>query len=222
MSAHSVAGQRLTKIRVLICDDHPMMILGVREFLSLHSHIEVIGTTTSGEEAIHMARELAPDILLIDISLPGISGIEATRGILRDIPDARIILLTMHDDEEHIRQFVRSGAYGYVLKKNTPDELIRAIETVMKGQTFISPSVASMLLKYQRKEEENGHDELSGREEEVLIWIAKGFTSKEIADKLCISVRTVSKHREMLMSKLNLHSVADLTKYAIAKKLITF
>ncbi|MBI1804684.1 MAG: response regulator transcription factor [Ignavibacteriae bacterium] len=199
-----------------------MMILGVREFLSLHSHIEVIGTTTSGEEAIHMARELAPDILLIDISLPGISGIEATRGILRDIPDARIILLTMHDDEEHIRQFVRSGAYGYVLKKNTPDELIRAIETVMKGQTFISPSVASMLLKYQRKEEENGHDELSGREEEVLIWIAKGFTSKEIADKLCISVRTVSKHREMLMSKLNLHSVADLTKYAIAKKLITF
>lgn len=210
----------IPKIRVLICDDHPMMIIGIRDFLLLQPNIEIIGTVTTGHEAIRVSKEADPDILLLDIALPDISGIEATRFILKEKPHIRIILLTMHDDDEYAKQFVKSGAKGYVLKKSSPDELIQAIDAVMNDRSFVSPSIASMILTEHRKNLWVNNYELTDREEAVIRLIAKGLTSKEIAQRLCVSTRTVGKHREALMIKLNLHSVAEITQYAITKKLI--
>ncbi|HEV8539112.1 MAG TPA: response regulator transcription factor [Bacteroidota bacterium] len=209
-------------IRVFIVDDHPMMQIGIKEVLSTHNRIQVVGFASDGEEVISRIRTLNPDIVLMDIRIPGaINGLEATAILQKQLPEVKVIILTMHDDEEYIRQFVKSGARGYVLKKSPPDELIRAIESVYGGQAYFSPAVSYALLKDQRRKNvDDAPQDLTEKEVEVLILIARGLTSKEIADKMCISARTVGKHRETLMQKLNMHSVADLTRYAIAKKLI--
>lgn len=210
------------KIRVLICDDHPMMIAGIRDCLLACSDIEIVGTASSSEEAISRARELRPDVVLMDIAMPDFSGIEATRKITSELDGTEVIILTMHEDDEYLAQFVDSGAKGYILKRNPPDELVVAIRSAHRGHAFFSPRVCDHFLKERKKVgRENAHKtELTPREREVLIFLAKGFTSKEIGLKLCISPRTVGKDRELIMAKLDLHSVAELTQYAIAKKLI--
>jgi len=218
--AHSLTQDPLSKIRVLICDDHPTVILGVTEYLSLKKHIEIVGTATRGEEAIRMAKELRPDVLLIDIGLPDISGIEVTHRLLRDMPEARIVILTMYQDEEYAIQFHQSGALGYVLKSNDPEEFVQAIEFAMRGEIYASPSIASIIFKLRRNNEESDKCKLTTTERAVLISIANGLTSKQIAKKLNTAVPTANKHRENIKNKLNLHSIAELTAYAIKHKLL--
>jgi len=220
VSPQPIKKEQISKIRILVCDDHPMMIRGVCEYLSLQPNFEIIGTVSSGEEAVRVATERKPDVLVIDISLPDITGIEATKRILVKMPDARVVILTMHEDEEHARQFVQSGALGYVLKKNSPDEIVQAVNSVIKGMVFCSPQVQSLILREHRNIQPTDNDGLTTREIDVLKLVATGFTSKEIGDKLNIADSTATMHRKNIMNKLDLHSIAELTAYAIRKGLI--
>jgi two-component system, NarL family, nitrate/nitrite response regulator NarL len=212
------------KIKVMLVDDHPMVLEGIKSFLSSRENIEVIGEAMDGEEAISKVKILAPDIILMDISMPSLNGIETTR-IIRNIdPSIKIIMLTMHDDEEYVVQFVKSGARGYVLKKTSPTELIQAIEAVNRGEVYFSPSISQIVLRRLTGEEEEDDRyegvELSPKETQVLRMIAEGSTSKKIAEEFRASERTIEKHRESITKKLNLHSVAELTKYALEHGLI--
>jgi two-component system nitrate/nitrite response regulator NarL len=206
-------------IRILLADDHPTVLLGIKSFLSTQNHIEVVGEALSGTEVLNLARQLLPDIIVMDISMPGLNGIEATSILRKELPDVKIVILTMHDDREYVLQFLQSGASAYVLKISSPTELVSAIDAVWKGGAYFSPQIAELL----RKEHQNGFQPrnepaLTEREEQVLFFIAKGRSSKEIADLLFISERTVNKHRENLMEKLKIHTIAELTHYAISKK----
>ena len=209
------------KVRILVADDHPMMLMGVRALLSTQPNIEIVGEASTGEEAIAMAKTLTPDIVVMDISLPDMNGLDATIILLHELPDVKVIILSMFEDSEYVSMFVNSGASAYVLKNNSPDELLSAVDAVSAGGAFFSSSVSQKILKEQKKNVGNTSTELKSREKQVLILIAKGYSSKQIADKLCLSTRTVAKYRELVMQRLNLHTVADLTKYAIAKKWIT-
>lgn len=209
-----------SKVRVLIADDHPMMLSGVRSVLSTQKRIEIIGEAHDGDQAIAMTKELLPDIILMDISMPGTGGLEASSILREEMPDVKVIILSMHDDREYILRFVKSGACGYVLKKAPPDELLRAIDSVSNGEAFLSPAIANALLKEQQQSSGKTSTGLTKREEQVLLLIAKGCSSKQIADRMYLSVRTVGKYRETIMQKLGIHSIAELTKYAIAMKLV--
>lgn len=207
------------KIRVFVVDDHPMMLVGIREIISGAGQVELVGTATSAEEALASMGALSPDIIILDIALPGMSGFAAAKMIRRSFPDIGIIFLTMHTGEEFIQEFMRSAADGYVLKNNPPEELLQAIKTVYRKEFFISPSLSTKVIREHRRYRPE-KDELTDREMEVLVLVARGMSSKQIAGKLCVSTRTVGKYREGIMQKLDLHTVADLTKYAIHKKLI--
>jgi two-component system nitrate/nitrite response regulator NarL len=213
-----------SKIRILLVDDHPIVLWGLRSSLSSHPQFKIVGEASDGTEAIRKAREKNPDVVLMDITLPGLSGIEATRVLQKEVPSAKILALTMHDDKEYVLEIIRAGAKGYVLKDASPSELIQAIVAVHKGDSFFSPGVSRILIdefkaKPQRKKliAING---LTGREEEVLRFIAEGQSNKEIAERLSISVRTVETHREHIMGKLGIHCAAGLAKYAITKGIL--
>jgi len=209
------------KIKVLLADDHPSVLLGVKAYLSTQKHIEIVGEATSGESAVELSRELSPDIAIIDIGMPGMSGIEATFIIKEQIPGIKIIIFSMHDDREYVLQFLRCGASAYVLKKSSPEELLCAIECVMKKGAYFSPPIAEMLLKeHQTGFTMKPEMKLTPREEQVLRHVARGKSSKQIAPLLHVQERTITKHRQHLMEKLNIHTVAELTQYAISKKLI--
>jgi DNA-binding NarL/FixJ family response regulator len=213
------------KIKLFLVDDHPIVLEGIKSHLLAQDEFEVVGHAADGQEATRKARLLQPDIVLMDISMPRMNGLEAMARLRRQAPRAKIIVLTMHQSREYISQAVRGGARGYVLKDTSPAELVQAIKLIHQGQGFFSPSVSRVVLE----ELANGDKEkpppscltkLTEREREVLVQIAEGYSNKEIADRLGVGVRTIETHRERVMRKLNIHSVAGLTKLAIAQGII--
>lgn len=212
-------------IRVLLVDDHALMRTGLRMMLGTQEDFEIVGECESGREAIQRAQELSPDVILMDITLPDILGIEATRTIKKLLPKTAVLALTMHEGEEYFFEMLNAGASGYLPKKAAPTELVSAIRVVHAGGVYLYPSLAKTLVQDYLKHAENGDaraafDGLTEREQQVLKLIADGLSNQEAADRLVISVKTVERHRANILAKLNLHSRTDLVKYAIRKGLI--
>jgi DNA-binding NarL/FixJ family response regulator len=210
-------------IKVLVVDDHAILREGIRALLSLYPDIEVVGEAGDGLEAIAKVRQLAPDIVLMDIAMPGLGGLEATLEIHKQNPGSRVVILTQHDDSEYIFPILKAGASGYVLKKAVGTELVAAIRAVHEGGSFLYPSVATAVIEgyIQRGEDaESSYDRLTDREKQVLKLIAEGRSNREIGEMLSVSVKTVIAHRANLMEKLDIHNRTELVKYAIRKGLI--
>jgi RNA polymerase sigma factor (sigma-70 family) len=214
----------LKNIRVLLVDDHTILREGLRTILNTQPHIKVIAEAEDGRSAVELACGLEPDIVLMDISLPLLNGLEATRQIKKYHPEIQVIILTMHENEEFIRNALSLGAMGYILKDADSNEIINAIQDVKNGEPVLSPAVTRLVaadyLRWGDIRKEESMDGLSPREREVLQLIAEGYTNKEIAEILCISIKTVQAHRYNLMGKLDLHDRGELIKYAIQKKII--
>ncbi len=214
------------QIRLLLADDHAVVRSGLRMLLEAQPDMTIVGEAETGQEAIRRVAELSPDVVLMDIEMPGMNGIEATRRIKADAPGAAVLALTMYEDDQYFFEMLRAGASGYVPKRAAPDELVSAIRAVSRGEVFLYPSLAGRLVQdYLRRgptaEGESPDDEtLTPREQEVLTLIAEGFSNNEIADRLVISAKTVDRHRENIMRKLKLHNRVDLVKYALRKGLI--
>ena len=210
-------------IRVLLADDHAIMREGIRSLLSLYDDIEVVDEAGDGREAVAKVEELSPDIILMDIAMPFMDGLEATRRIRKGNHDTKVIILTQHEDKEYVLSSVKAGAAGCISKKAVSSELVSAIRAVYRGGSFLHPSVAKLLIEdyLQRTNgETDPYDSLTDREREILQLVAEGRTNQEIADLLVISVKTVLGHRAKVMQKLDIHSRTDLVKYAIRKGLI--
>jgi DNA-binding NarL/FixJ family response regulator len=211
-------------IRILLADDHAVLREGIRALLKEQPDMVVVGEAEDGRWTVHLAHELQPDVVLMDIAMPLLNGLEATRQIKRDHPEINILILTMHDNEEYVRQVLAAGASGYVLKHAAASELVAAIRTVDRGEAVLSPTITRMViedfLRHHGSHSTPTPDTLTPREREVLQLIAEGYTSKKIADILCVSVKTVQAHRASIMEKLDMHDRGDLIKYAIQKKLI--
>ena len=215
----------MTKICVLICDDHTILREGIRMLLNSQPDMHVVGEAMDGREAVEKARALKPDVILMDIAMPSLNGLEATKQIRREDPNARVLVLTMYESDEYVAQMLEAGATGYVLKKVAGSELVSAIHAVYQGEAFLYPSITKRLVQdYLRRietdQERITSDNLTDREREILQLIAEGHTSKEIADLLTLSVRTVQNHRAHIMQKLGIHDRGDLIKYAIQKGII--
>jgi two-component system nitrate/nitrite response regulator NarL len=209
-------------IRILLVDDHPVVRKGVGSCLSRHEQLQVIGEAADGQEGISKARDLAPDVVLMDIDMPRMNGLTAAEVLRKECPQIKVIILSMHSQPDVILRILQSGARGYVLKSAPPEELARAVETVYGGKTFFSPEIARTALNQYVRGGEGPHpNQISNREREVLIAIAEGLSNKEIAARLEVGVRTVETHRERIMRKLNIHSVAGLTRFAIQSGLIS-
>jgi DNA-binding NarL/FixJ family response regulator len=205
-------------IRVLVADDHMIVRSGIRHVLESEADFEVVGEAGSGAEAISLASDLAPDVVVLDISMPDQSGLEVAARLRTSSAATRVLILSMHDNAEYVLESVRAGAHGYLLKDTAATELRNAIRAVCRGESYFSPPVASRLTAAVRGEQDNHHsalEQLTGREREVLLGIARGRTNKEIAGELGISHRTVETHRESLMRKLQIRTVAELTRFAI-------
>jgi two-component system response regulator NreC len=215
----------MNKIRLLLVDDHQIVRAGLRMLFLAEEDMEIVGEAGGGAEAITAVANLQPDVVLMDVAMPGMSGIEATRRIKEANPDTAVLALTMHEDEQYFFEMLNAGASGYVPKRAAPDDLVSAIRAVSQGQVFLYPSLAKLLVKdFLQRAEESGvptiAEELTPREREVLIAIAEGNTNREIGELLTISVKTVDRHRENIMRKLNLHNRVELVRYAIEKGLI--
>lgn len=216
-----------TKRKIVIAEDHTILRAGLRALLASQNGLEVIGEAGDGREAIRKVDTLQPDLLLIDLSMPKLNGIDAIREIKSQHPEIKIIVLTVHKSDEYIIAALRAGANGYMLKDASQNELLLAIDYVINGKTFLSPSISDKLvdavLNTDKKDKPAaGLDNLTAREREILKLVAEGNTNKKIADHLCISLKTVEKHRSNLMKKLDLRNTAALTAYAIEKKMVDF
>ncbi|MEA3336367.1 MAG: response regulator transcription factor [Chloroflexota bacterium] len=214
----------MSKIKLLLVDDHDIVRAGLRMLFLAENDFEIVGEAGSGEEAILALEALEPDVILMDVAMPGMSGIEATRRIKAKAPDVAVLALTMHEDEQYFFEMLNAGASGYVPKRAAPDDLVAAIRVANQGDVFIYPSLAKLLVNefLQRAEATSATKEvLTPREREVLTLIAEGKSNKEIAKELVISVKTVDRHRENIMRKLNLHNRVELVKYAIEKGFIS-
>jgi two-component system response regulator NreC len=217
----------MSPVRVLLVDDHAVVRAGLRMLLSADPELLIVGEAENGAQGMCMARDLGPDVVLMDISMPDMNGIEATRRIKELCPDVAVLALTMHEDDQYFFEMLAAGASGYIPKRAAPNDLIAAIHAVRSGGVFLFPSVARLLVTDYRQRVERGgstgvFDILTEREREVLTLIAQGLSNQEIADKLVISIKTVNRHRENIMAKLNLHSRVELVRYAIEKGLIEF
>ncbi|MBU4225760.1 MAG: response regulator transcription factor [Chloroflexi bacterium] len=213
------------KIRLLLVDDHQVVRSGLRMLLAGESDVEIVGEAGTAKEALDAVPQLTPDIVLMDIGLPDMSGIQATREIKRLYPEVAVVALTIHEDEEYFFKMLEAGANGYVPKRAAPEELLTAIRAAAKGEVYLYPSLAKLLVKDflaqdRGSGEAAGLDGLTDREQEVLRYLADGATNDEIAEVLVISPKTVARHRENIMRKLNLHSRVDLVRYAIRKGII--
>ena len=213
-------------IRVLVVDDHAVVREGIRHVLSAQHGFDVVGEAANGVEAVSRAEELRADVVLLDISMPGGTGLEATPILLQRLAGIRVLILSVHDHEEYVLQSVRAGAHGYLRKDSSPSELRDAVRAVHAGEAFFSAPVARQLSAALRADVERQHratrlDALTGRERDVLVGVASGSTNKEIAANLGISPRTVESHRESLMKKLGIRTVAGLTRLAVEEGLIT-
>jgi DNA-binding NarL/FixJ family response regulator len=211
-------------IRVLIADDHSIVRAGVRSLLEGHPEFEVVGEAGSGWEAIELATRLQPDVVLMDIAMGDLSGLEATQEIKERTPNVNVLALTMYDREEFFFAMLKAGALGYVLKESEPEELLAAIRAVHQGEAFLSPSVTRAVLEdYLAQgtvQAQSRYDNLTLREKEVLRLTAEGKSTREIADMLHLSIKTIEKHRVRMMRKLELSNLSDLIRYAIRKGLI--
>ena len=213
-----------SKIRVLLVDDHTILRQGLKKLLD-QPEIEVVGEASDGHQAIAEANRLLPDVILMDITMPDMNGIEATRQVRRQRPDMRVLVLTMHENEEYLFQVLRAGASGYILKEAADTELITAIRAVQSGRFYLSPSAQSMMVgdylqRVRTGEEKDSYSGLTEREREILKLVAEGLTNNQIAERLFISPKTVDTHRTHIMDKLNLHSRAELVKYAMRRGLL--
>ncbi len=215
---------RTSKIRILIADDHTLLRNGICALLENEQDIAIVGEANDGREAVRLADQLKPNVVLMDIAMPLLNGLEATRQIKREHPEINVLVLTMYDNEEYFREMLEVGASGYIIKRAAATELVSAIRAVYNGEAVLSPAITRLLLEdYLNHEMGNEKDDpnaLSAREREVLQLIAEGKTSREIAELLHLSVKTVQSHRTNLMQKLDLHDRGDLIKYAIQKKII--
>lgn len=214
------------KQRILLVEDHTLLRQGLCSLLSTDPNIEVIGEADNGKDAIRLAVTLAPNLILMDLSMPGTNGTESIREIKKRYPGIKILVLTVHMAEEYIREALHAGADGYVLKHATRDELILAIKSVLNGKTYLSPDIAEKVVSGYLDGGKginpmSAWDSLTLREREVLKLIAEGQGNKHIASYLCVSVKTVEKHRSNLMRKLNLHNAAVLTSFAIEKGMVS-
>jgi DNA-binding NarL/FixJ family response regulator len=212
-------------IKILIADDHAVLRSGLRLLLNAQPDFEVVGEASTGEETVERAMSLQPDVLLLDIAMPDLNGLEAARRIRQQAPDLRILVLTMYDDEAYLRQFLEMGAAGYVLKKAADTELAAAIRAVHRGESFVYPSLMGRLIDSYLKQPSlpattEDNDGLSPREVDVLRLVALGYTNQQIADELCIGVSTVETHRTRIMEKLGLRGRAQLVRYALARGLV--
>jgi two-component system, NarL family, response regulator NreC len=216
----------MKKRRILLADDHGVVRKGLRFLLESEPDLEVVGEAADGRQAVDLAAELKPDIIVMDIAMPRLNGIEATRQIVRDRPETSVIMLSMHSDEEYLVRTLTAGAKGYLLKDSAEGELVRAIKSVSEGKPYFSPAIAKTLLEdYLRHLQQRGltdsYDLLTDREKEVLQLLAVGKTNKEIAGILDLSPYTVETHRNHLMQKLDLHNTAEIVLYAVRKKIVT-
>ena len=212
-----------SRIKLLLVDDHPVVRRGIGACLAREEHLAIVGEAADGVEALRKARELLPDIILMDIDMPQMNGLAVTEALRKELPQIKVLILSMHSNTEYVLRILQSGARGYVLKEAAPDDLVRAIETVQSGEAFFSPDVARVALSQFVRGSGDGPAPslLTNREREVLIQIAEGLSNKEIASRLGVGVRTVETHRERIMRKLNIHSVAGLTKFAISKGFVS-
>ncbi len=206
--------------RILLADDHGVVRNGFRALLAAQWDMEVVGEASNGREAVEMAEKLTPDVVVMDVTMPELNGIEATRRICEDSPRTRILALSMHKDGVYVREILRAGASGYLLKDSNESDLLAAVRAIGRGDGFLSPGVADAVLVDYRKHVTNPLDLLTSREREVLQWIAEGKTNKEIAQALTLSVYTVEAHRGRIMEKLNLHSTGELVRFALRNGII--
>jgi DNA-binding NarL/FixJ family response regulator len=215
----------IKRIGVLLADDHTVVRQGLRALIQSEQDIEVIGEAENGRQAVALARKTPPDVVVMDVAMPLLNGLEATRQILKALPSTKVLVLTSYGDDECVQQLMQAGASGYLIKQTAANDLLKAIREVQRGNAFFSPSIAKRLRDQCREALTSGQvpkktSELTTREAEVLQLIAEGFSNKQIAGELNISIKTVEKHRQQVMNKLNIHDVAGLTRFAISKGMV--
>jgi len=207
-------------IRVLLADDHAMVRKGFRMILEAQADMSIVGEAGNGREALELAESLHPDVLVMDVAMPELNGIEATRRLAASSPRSRVLALSMHKDSVYVREILRAGARGYLLKDSIDSDLVNAVRAVAKGDGYLSPAISDAVLTDYRRHVTDPLDLLSSREREVLQMIAEGKTNKEIASALNLSVYTIDAHRGKIMEKLNLHSTGELVRFAVRNGLV--
>ncbi len=212
------SGQK--RIRVLLADDHAVVRQGFRLILSQHPDIEVVGEASNGREAVEKTLELHPDVTVTDIAMPELNGVEVVRQIRQNAPKVKVVVLSMHKDAVYVRETLRAGAKGYLLKDSIDQDLVKAVRAVAAGEAYLSPTISVTVLEDYEKHVEDPLDQVTPRERQLLEMLAEGLTSKEIATELDISVYTVDAHRSRIMKKLGLRSIGDLIRFAIQRGLV--
>jgi DNA-binding NarL/FixJ family response regulator len=218
--------EHMRKIRVLLADDHTVVRQGLRALLAAEDDIEIVGEAENGRQALQLVKKLLPDVVVMDIAMPVLNGVEATRQITRYVPSVKVLVLSTYSNDEYVEQLTEAGAAGYLVKQTAANDLLKAIREAFKGNAFFSPAIAKRLRDQCRQTYTSGQpikrraDYLTTREAEVLQLIAEGRANKQIAAELCISIKTVEKHRQQVMNKLGIHDVAGLTRHAISKGII--
>lgn len=216
----------MQKIKILLADDHVVVRQGLRALLAAEEDIDIVAEADNGRQAVQLVKKLLPDLVVMDIAMPVLNGLEATRQITRTVPNTKVLILSSYCDDEYISQLTEAGAAGYLVKQTAANDLLKAIREAHKGNAFFSPAIAKRLRDQCRESLAGGQqfkrrtDYLTTREAEVLQLIAEGRANKQIAAELCISIKTVEKHRQQVMNKLGIHDVAGLTRHAIAKGII--
>lgn len=216
----------MKKINVLLADDHTVVRQGLKALLLAEPDIEVVGEAENGRQAVQTSLKLAPDVVVMDIAMPQLNGLEATRQIIKDAPDIRVLILSSYSDDEYVHQLTEAGASGYLIKQTAANDLLKAIREAYKGNAYFSPTISKRILDSYREAYLQGRplkkrgDQLTSREHEVLQLVAEGKGNKQIAADLCISIKTVEKHRQRVMDKLNIHDIAGLTRYAITRGIV--
>jgi len=210
----------MKRIRILLADDHAVVRQGFKMILDAQADMEIVGEAGNGRQAVELAEQLRPDVVVMDVAMPELNGIEATRRLASSLPHARVIALSMHKDSVYVREILRAGARGYLLKDSGAADLVAAIHAVASGESYLSPAVSNAVLDDYRRHVTNPIDLLTSREREVLQLLAEGKSNKEIAGVLNLSVYTVDAHRGRIMEKLNLHSISELVRFAVRNGLI--
>ncbi len=209
------------RIRVLVVDDHAIVRKGVRMVVEREADMEVVGEAKTGKEAVDAVRRDKPEVVVMDVSMPDMNGIEATRKIVEELGVVKVLCLSMHRDGVYVREILKAGARGYLVKDSEEDDLVKAIRAVSRGEAYLSPAVSDAVLQDYRRHVSNPVDLLTSREREVLTMIAEGKTNKEIAAELNLSVYTVESHRGSVMEKLNLHNTGDIVRFALRNGLMS-